>query len=108
MNLFRVSCALCAGLFAITGPLLAGAQETNAPNAKTDDRSQAVSAVIAMDGEWLACATRGIDGDIPQSVTAMLDDQGGWYTPFTRPNATGPYDIRNLHPQDGDAARPRC
>ena len=24
-------------------------------------------------------------------------DQGGWYTPFNRPGATGPYDIRGWH-----------
>ncbi len=108
MSIIRFACATSAVLLSVMGPLMAGAQEAAAPSAASESRQQTASTAAVESGEWSACATRGIEGDVPRSVTAMLADQGGWYTPFTRPNATGPYDIRNLHQQDGDAARPRC
>lgn len=43
-----------------------------------------------------AQSLRGISKPIPPSLR-FVDDQGGWYTPFTRPNMPGRYDIRNLH-----------
>ena len=46
--------------------------------------------------QWLASATQGITQPLPSSLR-FLDDQGGWYTPFTRPGMPGPYDIRGLH-----------
>jgi len=44
---------------------------------------------------WTAWALRGIAA--PQNGVGFLKDQGAWYTPFTRPNLTGRYDIRGLH-----------
>ncbi len=44
---------------------------------------------------WLAKALRGI-GE-PQTGVGFLKDQGAWYTPFTRANMPGRYDIRGLH-----------
>ena len=46
---------------------------------------------------WLGRATRGVEKPHPDSLK-FLDDQGAWYTPFTRPGMTGPYDIRHLAP----------
>lgn len=43
-----------------------------------------------------ARALRGVSKPIPPSLR-FVDDQGGWYTPFTRPNMPGRYDIRNLY-----------
>ncbi len=44
---------------------------------------------------WKAKALRGI-GE-PQTGVGFLKDQGAWYTPFTRANMPGRYDIRGLH-----------
>lgn len=41
-------------------------------------------------------ALRGISQPVPTSLK-FLDDQGGWFTPFTRPGMTGPYDLRGWH-----------
>jgi hypothetical protein len=42
-------------------------------------------------------ALHGIAEPHPASIDKWLDDQGGWYTPFTLPGMAAPYDIRNLH-----------
>ena len=57
-----------------------------APTIKTFERTP----------EWMAKARRGISEPHPASLR-FLEDQGGWFTPFTRPNMPGPYDIRGLH-----------
>jgi hypothetical protein len=43
-----------------------------------------------------ARALRGITKPYPASLE-FLANQGAWYTPFSHPGATGPYDIRGLH-----------
>ena len=42
-------------------------------------------------------ALRGVDQPYPASLVGVLKDQGAWYTPFTQPGMTGPYDIRGYH-----------
>ncbi len=44
-------------------------------------------------------ALRGVDQPCPASLLSMLRDQGAWYTPFTQPGMTDPYDIRGHHRQ---------
>lgn len=46
--------------------------------------------------EWYAQALYGVSAPYPAS-TRFLEAQGAWYTPFTRPGMTGPYDIRGWH-----------
>ncbi len=41
-------------------------------------------------------ALRGVSSPIPDSLN-FLKDQGGWFTPFTHPGMTGPYDLRGWH-----------
>ncbi|MFV0366868.1 MAG: hypothetical protein ACK5KM_00260 [Hyphomicrobiaceae bacterium] len=41
-------------------------------------------------------ALRGVVQPYPPSLK-WLDDQGGWFTPFSHPGMTGPYDIRQWH-----------
>ena len=41
-------------------------------------------------------ALHGVSKPYPPSLK-WLDDQGGWFTPFTHPGMTGPYDIREWH-----------
>lgn len=44
-------------------------------------------------------ATHGIEQPVPDHIKHFLKDQGAWYTPFSRPGMTGPYDIRGWHAQ---------
>lgn len=50
--------------------------------------------------DWLAKAAAGVSLPYPASLK-FLNDQGNWYTPFTRPGMPGPYDIRGLHASSG-------
>lgn len=45
---------------------------------------------------WYATALTGISKPYPYSLM-FLDNQGAWYTPFSRPGMPGYYDIRSLH-----------
>lgn len=40
---------------------------------------------------------RGISKPIPESIQRWIKDQGGWFTPFSRPGMPSPYDVRGLH-----------
>lgn len=55
------------------------------------------------DAQWLATARAGVSDPLPPSL-GFLNDQGGWFTPFTRPGMTGPYDIRGWHAAKGNGA----
>jgi len=46
--------------------------------------------------EWYRVALTGISPPYPPSLR-FLEDQGPWYTPFTHPGMTAPYDIRHWH-----------
>jgi len=37
----------------------------------------------------------------PRGNLSFLADQGAWYTPFTRPNLKGRYDLRGFHAAAG-------
>lgn len=47
-------------------------------------------------GDWYQRALTGISTPYPNSLR-FLEDQGNWFTPFTRPGMTGPYDVRRWH-----------
>jgi hypothetical protein len=53
-------------------------------------------ATVAKDEYWYTQATYGLPGPHPANFR-FLEDQGSWFTPFTRPGMTGPYDLRNWH-----------
>lgn len=46
--------------------------------------------------DWYERALTGLTRPYPTSFR-FLEDQGAWYTPFTRPGMTGRYDIRGWH-----------
>jgi len=48
-------------------------------------------------------ALHGVSSPIPDSLK-FLKDQGGWFTPFTHPGMTGPYDLRGWHAEPTPAA----
>ncbi|MCP4040599.1 MAG: hypothetical protein GY731_01415 [Gammaproteobacteria bacterium] len=48
------------------------------------------------DKQWYEHGLTGVKPPYPTSLY-FLDRQGNWFTPFTRPGMTGPYDIRGWH-----------
>ncbi len=48
---------------------------------------------------WYARALTGIERPYPYSLR-FLEDQGNWYTPFSRRGISGPYDVRGWHQQE--------
>lgn len=51
---------------------------------------------FSKDGAWYAQALEGIEAPYPGSLR-FLEDQQRWFTPFTHPGMTGPYDVRGWH-----------
>ncbi|GEM_PF-732103 len=45
---------------------------------------------------WYKESLTGINTPYPRSLY-FLDNQGNWYTPFTRPGMQSPYDLRRWH-----------
>jgi hypothetical protein len=48
-------------------------------------------------------ALHGVSSPFPESLK-FLNDQGRWFTPFTHPGMTGPYDLRGWHVEPTPAA----
>lgn len=65
-----------------------------APDARPADAPRLET--FAKGAAWYRQALTGISQPYPHSLR-FLEDQGAWYTPFTVPGMTGPYDIRNWH-----------
>lgn len=55
-----------------------------------------VLTAVEHDKAWFKKALAGVSKPVPPSLE-FLEDQGGWYTPFTHPGMPGRYDLRNLH-----------
>ena len=97
----RIAFALIAAtavLFTATAGLAQQPKQQHIAGTTPDRRPEGAPVVsetgLTMFG--LAMALRGISQPVPPNLD-FLDDQGAWFTPFTRPGMTGPYDIRGLH-----------
>lgn len=67
------------------------------------DRRPAGAPVIEKSQPMANWGARALTGLIePRGNLAFLADQGAWYTPFTRPNLKGRYDLRGLHAAAGE------
>ena len=55
---------------------------------------------VKRDAAWFDAALSGVSKPMPRSLR-FLEDQGAWFTPFTRPNMPAPYDIRGLYAARG-------
>lgn len=51
---------------------------------------------VHKDNAWYTHALTGVEQPYPQSLH-FLENQGNWFTPFTHPGMTAPYDIRSWH-----------
>lgn len=89
---FGFSASLWAGVPASAG-YVAGTEPSHRPPAAPVIRD------VQRPTDWLAKATAGIAQPLPPHLA--LKDLGAWYTPFTHPGMTGPYDIRGLHAPSG-------
>lgn len=74
------------------GPWIAGLdpamRPANAPTISTVQHS----------ADWRAHALSGITAPVPEGLD-FLNDQGNWFTPFSRPGMVGLYDLRGWHNQ---------
>ena len=74
--------------------------ETSYPIAGTQPDWRPVGAPFIQDYKkdkgWYARALTGLEQPYPISFR-FLEDQGNWYTPFTRPGMLDRYDIRQWH-----------
>jgi hypothetical protein len=78
----------------------ANAEEMAYPIAgeKPDARPEGAPRLVSYDkgSDWYTRSLIGVSRPYVLSLR-FLEDQGAWYTPFTVPGMTGPYDIRNWH-----------
>ncbi|MGB3916030.1 hypothetical protein J9253_04490 [Thiothrix litoralis] len=51
---------------------------------------------VHKDAAWYSAALHGVEQPYPQSLH-FLENQGNWFSPFTHPGMTSPYDIRGWH-----------
>ncbi len=95
----RAALWLGIGLLAANGAALA-AETPSEPafiaGTVPDQRRADVPIITAPPPFDEARALRGVERPYPASL-GLLRDQGAWYTPFTLPGMTGPYDIRGHH-----------
>ena len=61
-------------------------------------------AKVQKDSGWYDTALVGVSRPYPYSLR-FLEDQGPWYTPFSRPGMPGPYDLRGWHRGTEEPAR---
>ena len=79
-----------------------GSSESEAPawvaGVEPDQRPAGAPVIRQMtkDSDWYSRALTGLSRPYPESFK-FLEDQEAWYTPFTRPGMTGPYDLRGWH-----------
>lgn len=62
------------------------------------DNAPAIRELVRPQG-WEKRFFFGVEPPPPPGLGAA--DQGAWYTPFDRPGATGPYDLRKWHSSKG-------
>ena len=96
---------MAALLSALTGATLAQADTGKsiaglAPAARPADAPR-ISATPTLDRSR---ALHGIAEPVPPSLR-FLDQQGGWFNPFTHPGMTPPYDLRGWHTMPAPSAK---
>lgn len=97
LSLFLPTVALVVSL---VGFSLAASAEPRAVGGITPDRRPEGLPVVSGAGSnpvGSADALHGVAVPPPASIGQWLDDQGSWFTPFSHPGMTGPYDIRKWH-----------
>jgi hypothetical protein len=70
--------------------IVAGVEPSERPEAAP------VITEVQRDAQWRDNALKGVEEPYPESLK-FLNSQGNWFTPFSHPGMTGPYDIRDWH-----------
>ena len=93
----RAAQVILALLF-VAGAVAPARAQSYVAGTQPDRRPEGAPRVQAFEKspKWQKAATAGVARPIPPSLK-FLDDQGAWFTPFTRPGMPGRYDIRKLH-----------
>jgi hypothetical protein len=100
--------AIASAGFSLVGAMSASAAESFVAGTQPDRRpvNAPVLKTYEKSAQWYANALAGVSEPVPASLH-FLENQGAWFTPFTRPGMTGRYDIRGRHAlQQGAAAAP--
>ena len=96
---------ITTGLFLLIVAMGAAAQGGGfVAGIQPDRRPDSFPRVAQVPQRDLAVALRGIDGGTSDAF-GWLASQGAWFTPFTRPGMTGPYDLRGWHAERKSGAR---
>ena len=92
----RAAPAAFALLLLIGG--VCGAEEYPISGVSPSERPSGAPVVseAAKGAAWYRRALTGLTPPYPGSLR-FLEEQGGWYTPFTRPGMPGNYDLRGWH-----------
>ncbi len=94
-----VALYLCAWAVSVAvNPAAAGQERGWVAGVQPDRRPENAPVIRQYEksGDWYGQALEGIEQPYPYSLR-FLEDQGAWYTPFSRAGMTGRYDIRGLH-----------
>jgi len=90
----------CCGLCVLSSVLVSTAAVAAYPVAglNPDRRPDGAPVIewVKHDRAWYEQALTGIRPPYPKSLY-FLDNQGDWYTPFSRPGIPGYYDLRGWH-----------
>jgi len=89
-SLVALGCILAGSASAVAQAKVAG----TVPDRRPEGAPKLTA--FAKPADWSAKWLVGVEQPHPASLR-FLNDQGAWFTPFTRPGMTGPYDIRKLH-----------
>ena len=90
---------VAAGVALLISGAAVQAEEEGFVGGSTPDQRPAGAPTITEvqhDQAWYEHALTGVEKPYPRSLL-FLDNQGDWWTPFTRPGMPGPYDIRGWH-----------
>jgi hypothetical protein len=89
--------ALSSPVLSLAAPPAATPAAAPVAGLQPDRRPAQAPQIKQVDSEAVRKAgLRGVSEPIPASL-GFLANQGAWYTPFTHPGMTGPYDLRGWH-----------
>jgi len=89
-------CRICLVLFAFYCTLVNAEYPIAGLNPDQRPAGAPVIEWVQHDKTWYQHSLTGIQPPYPKSLY-FLDNQGYWYTPFTRPGMRGYYDLREWH-----------
>lgn len=93
-------CAIVFAFLSASGASIAGEYPIAGVTPDRRPETAPKTAEFVRSSDWERRFFFGVAEPRPESL-AWSAHQGGWYTPFDRPGAAGPYDLRNWHKPKG-------